>query len=389
MADTNFSSGIIIASSWLDDVNTNTYTILTAVAGVNTITGNGASTITVAYPRGVAIRFLPVNNNTGPVTLNISGLGVRNVTKFGTDPLVANDLRVGMWAYVAYDGVQFQLINPRTTDFVFPTGSLPILNGGTGITTINPVGNCRLVKVGANLVLQPYQGNKLAFPQGFATIPAAGVSLAPTALAINTNFDIYAVQTAGVVTSLEASTTVHTTDTVTGIEIQTGLNTRVLVGKARTIAGPAWQDTEAQRFVISWFNRRNISTRTFFTTNRSLTVVAYAEINTEIRAEFLTWGDAGIIMNAAGTLFNTTNGAQTSTAMGLDGAVAMDGCNNTGNQAATNSIVMPVGISANPTPSEGNHFVTLLGFSSAGTSTWLGSGTAGTARCAILGTIQG
>lgn len=111
MADTNFQPGTVIASSWLRDVNTNTYTILSAVAGTNTITGNASSTVTVGYPRGVAFRFLPVNNNTGAVTINISGLGVKNLTKLGAVPLQAGDLITGSWAYITYDGTQFQLIN--------------------------------------------------------------------------------------------------------------------------------------------------------------------------------------------------------------------------------------------------------------------------------------
>jgi len=35
--------------------------------------------------------------------------------------------------------------------------------------------------------------------------------------------------------------------------------TRALVGMARIISGPAWADSATQRFVVSWFNRRNIS----------------------------------------------------------------------------------------------------------------------------------
>lgn len=138
MADTFYTdasatvNGTVIVSSWLNDVNTNTYTQLASVAGTNAITGNGASTVTVGYPRGVAFRFLPINTNTGPVTINISGLGLKNVTKYGTVPLVAGDITVGGWAFVTYDGTQFQLLNPRSLDSM--TGILPVANGGTGTT---------------------------------------------------------------------------------------------------------------------------------------------------------------------------------------------------------------------------------------------------------------
>lgn len=118
MADTRFTdasgnqAGTLVQASWLNDVNTNTYTILSAVAGTNAVTGNGASTVTVGYPRGVAFRFIPQNTNITAVTINISALGVKNVTKYGTTPLVAGDLVAGSWAFITYDGTQFQLLNP-------------------------------------------------------------------------------------------------------------------------------------------------------------------------------------------------------------------------------------------------------------------------------------
>lgn len=182
MADTLFVdatttvNGTPIIAAWMNDVNTNTYTILSAVAGTNAITGNAASTVTVGYPRGVAFRFIPINNNTAAVTINISGLGVRNLTKFGTDTLVANDLRAGMWAYIAYDGVQFQLINPRTTDFLFPTGTLPVTNGGTGATT----GTQALINLGATgrlINVQTFTANGTYTPtagMNFVIVDAVG-----------------------------------------------------------------------------------------------------------------------------------------------------------------------------------------------------------------------
>jgi|SRR5215469_9144571 len=389
---TNASNGTLIISSWLNDVNTNTYTILASVAGTNTLTAIGPSTVTVGYPRGVAFRFLPINANTGAVTINISGLGVKNITKAGTVPLVANDLLVGSWAYIAYDGTQFQLINPQTIDLTKGDGTiLPILNGGTGVTTINPVGNCRLVKSGANLVLQPYQGNKLAFPAGYASIPSAGVSLAVGAAVVGTTYFIYAVQTAGVVTSLEFSTTAHTTDTTTGIEIKSGDTTRVLVGMARPITGPAWQDTTAQRFTISWFNQRPLNTIGVYTANRTTTNTGFVELNTEIRNEFLTWGTNSTTFSASGSVTNNVNGGAVQSAIALDSTVTpIEGSSFTSNQAGTNSIQFAMALTSVATPSEGYHFVTLLGATVGGASTalWVGNVNPGQ-RTALVGLIQG
>lgn len=141
MADTNFSAGTVIASTWLDDVNTSTYAQLTSVAGTNTITATGPLSMS-AYAVGQRFFFIPAANNTGAVTINISGLGVKAITKFGFTSLVAQDLLTGVIAEMAYDGTEFQLINPQTFNL---TQIVPVTNGGTGATTASQA----LINLGA------------------------------------------------------------------------------------------------------------------------------------------------------------------------------------------------------------------------------------------------
>jgi hypothetical protein len=50
------------------------------------------------------------------------------------------------------------------------------------LATLSFHGQCRLVLSGANLLLRPFNGNKLMVGGVFSTIPSAGVSLAPTGL---------------------------------------------------------------------------------------------------------------------------------------------------------------------------------------------------------------
>ena len=83
---------------------------LITVAGTNTLTGLGSPVI-VAYTAGSQYSFLPQNNNTGAVTINIDTLGAKSITKFGTTALAANDLIAGSFAIIEYDGTQFQLVN--------------------------------------------------------------------------------------------------------------------------------------------------------------------------------------------------------------------------------------------------------------------------------------
>jgi hypothetical protein len=98
--------------------------------------------------------------------------------------------------------------------FVFRKSGVPITS------TQNALGQCKLSKSGANLILLPYKGNKLTINGTSQSIPAAGITLAPPATTL-TLYYIYAYMNAGVMT-LEASTTAHVTDATTGVEIKSG-----------------------------------------------------------------------------------------------------------------------------------------------------------------------
>lgn len=75
--------------------------------------------------------FVAVNTNTSAVTLNVSGLGAKNVTKNYNAALVAGDIKANSIVQVVYDGTQFQLIN---------ISNLASLSGGTFTGTVNMSG---------------------------------------------------------------------------------------------------------------------------------------------------------------------------------------------------------------------------------------------------------
>lgn len=131
MPNKSYTSGTVIDSGSLNDFNTATYNILSSVAGTNTITATGPLSFS-AYGAGKDFEFVPAVTNTGAVTINISGLGARAITKFGTTPLVAGDLVAGAVVRIIDDGTRFQLLNPQT---IAVTGVVPIANGGTNATT--------------------------------------------------------------------------------------------------------------------------------------------------------------------------------------------------------------------------------------------------------------
>jgi hypothetical protein len=173
------------------------------------------------------------------------------------------------------------------------------------------LGQCRLAKVSSNLVLSPYKGNLITINNQYQTIPAVGISLAPTGLTANTTYYIY-VYMNGVTMTLEASTTGHSTDTTSGVEIKTGDATRTLVGMGRIIAGPAWVDTAAQRFVLSWFNRRRVTAYSYLTgdwapSNTSGYPGAAKSSGTDGKIEFLTWGEEQVELSVNGTGYTPTS----------------------------------------------------------------------------------
>jgi microcystin-dependent protein len=84
----------------------------TAGGSANALTLTPAPAIP-GYTAGQSFGFLPLSNNTGPATVQISGLGTPAITKNGAIALAPNDLVAGKIAIIEYDGTQFQLTNPR------------------------------------------------------------------------------------------------------------------------------------------------------------------------------------------------------------------------------------------------------------------------------------
>jgi hypothetical protein len=175
--------------------------------------------------------------------------------------------------------------------------------------------------------------------------------------------------------TLEASTTGYTVDTK-GRANKTGTATRRLMGMARTISGPAWVDTEAQRFVVSRDNRRKIQAVNAMTANRNTASATFVEIciATE-RAEFLAWADSAVAVFQTGSFSNGTAGNAMYAAIGIDSIIQIDGGHPV--SAPVAGYGLPIGVTALKVVTDGYHFATVLGRTSAGTTTWAGSATAG------------
>lgn len=237
----------------------------------------------------------------------------------------------------------------------------------TSAPAIGNFGQCRLQKSGANLVLSRYQGNLLTINGVAQTIPAAGVSLAPGVAVANTLYYIYAYMSTGVMT-LEFSTTGHSTDATTGVEIKTGDATRTLVGMARPTAGPVWVDSATQRFVISWFNRRRVN---MYLQSSGALSTALGTPQSLLSLTFLAWNDENLLFGTNGTQSNNTINSVNGNSLGVDSTSAAFVPSN--RQAfAANAAMAAVASYSLGALSEGFHTVNALGWvvSGGGTASW-------------------
>lgn len=106
-------NGTVLAS---DSVNTSGLSWI--LQGNSGAVGGTADAITLtptpvrsSYAADQAFFFVASGANTGAVTVNVSALGVKAVTKNGTTPLVAGDIAAGSIVSLRYDGTQFQLLS--------------------------------------------------------------------------------------------------------------------------------------------------------------------------------------------------------------------------------------------------------------------------------------
>jgi hypothetical protein len=267
----------------------------------------------------------------------------------------------GFRVKVSADGATWRdalQVNAGTGQVSFPNGVAGLAAGGSA-----PAGNVRLEFSAGALRLAPCRGNGLTVNGAFAALPAGGVTLPVTGLASNTTYYIYAVAGAGLVTALEASSTAYAIH-VDGTAIKAGDTTRALVGMARTVAGPAWQDSDANRLVISWFNRRPIGASARFSTIRSTASATYVEINSEIRIGFLCWADDAVQFMASGSAYNSSV-ATVFTSVGVDGAAPQDVFG-----TMSGVVSQSMALSHVRSLAEGYHYATLLGRVNGGTGFW-------------------
>ena len=179
-------------------------------------------------------------------------------------------------------------------------------------------GKLRYVSATA-LSFKPYMGSTIKINGALYEIPATGmVGLANTGvyvngvagqtLVANTLYYVYAFMNGAVLTA-DFSTTGHGTSTAAanvGTEIKTGDETRSLVGMVMMGGGAGSFYSEIRyRYVISWFNRGDISLLGNHVSMQQASVMSpYDLVNNTIA--FCTWGDEAVNLNVNGWMANNS-----------------------------------------------------------------------------------
>ena len=135
-------TGLSAGSAATDSANIaqvqNSFGSFLTVAGTDTITATVSPALT-AYASGQMFAFVAANTNTGAVTINISSLGAKAITKNGTTALAAGDINANYLFVIVYDGTQFQVVGVSATTFTNLTISGVLTLSGAG-TQLNSTG---------------------------------------------------------------------------------------------------------------------------------------------------------------------------------------------------------------------------------------------------------
>lgn len=348
------------------------------------------STVMLAYTANQVILLTPPASNTGPATLNLNGLGAKNIYYNGA-AMVGGEIQSGAPTLLEYDGTQFNIIASGGVvlqglatakgDLLAAKGVADLLrlavgsdgqvltaNSGSasGLQWNGQLEACqgRLEYVsGTQIQLTRSAGAYIYIGGTYYTIPSGGIQVSNAGLAANTTYYVYCKQTAGVL-SLYVSGTTYAISATSGILVASGTSD-TLVGMVRTTASAVFADNPAQRFVLSYYRRR---TRDLLQAIGTASTSSTSPVQlSSVVCDFLSWGDEATSLSTEGQTYNNTGGYSCYTAIYVDGTP----------QGATSGVYSPAASAVGPisnnvtvTFSEGYHSFSLWGNVNGNTGTW-------------------
>jgi hypothetical protein len=116
---------------------------LITVTGTNALIGTSVPPYT-SYVAGMTLSFIPVNTNSGAVTIDVDGLGAKNIFVGSASALSGNELVSGRIAQIEYDGTRFQLYQSSIADDSITTAKIVDLNVTTAKLANNAVTTAKI-----------------------------------------------------------------------------------------------------------------------------------------------------------------------------------------------------------------------------------------------------
>jgi hypothetical protein len=275
-------------------------------------------------------------------------------------------------------GQSYKFVLAASTDTDPPSSPIWTADNQSTTTLITNIANtgfgqCRLsVTNTTTLTLSPYNGNLLTINDTVYQVPNAGVTLSNSGLLAGVIYYIYAYINSGTMT-LEASTTAYSAGGTTRMMVKNGDVTRTLVGMVFTNPSVNFVDSTTERYLANWFNRIPKPLQNTFTQNRTTTSATYAEVNTEVRCNFLVWESNETAPNVSMDI-NASDSASTTITFTifLDGAQIVPSSftltSTTTNLHTGSSHGLLTGVA------EGLHHVTIAAATASGTLTLYSSG---------------
>lgn len=237
-------------------------------------------------------------------------------------------------------------------------------------------GQCQLQYVNTTSIkLVPWNGNLIKVNGVPCTVPDAGVTLSNAGLTAATKYYVYATASGGAVNALEASTTAYATSTTAGNKgnvIKNGDDTRTLVGMVymNTGAPGTFGSSSTWQGVRSWFNDQGIAGNSGLAADKTTGSATYVKMDSTTDITFITWANETVQAWATGVGQSSTT-ANDFVALGIDGTTPEDAQSMSG---GTTGVNYPIAVSTPArAPGEGNHTLSVLGATTAGTFTMNGA----------------
>lgn len=182
MTTQTITDGVTLsAASWGNDVDSTAYSVLTGVAGTNTVTATGPANYAYAAAR-TPLYFIPAATNTGATTINVTpsggaALGAKNVFWNGA-ACVGGELRINVPAAILYDGTQFHIIAngfsmPITQNSQSAAYTTVLADGGKHILHPTADNNARTFTIDSNANVAYPIGTAISFVNQINTVTIA------------------------------------------------------------------------------------------------------------------------------------------------------------------------------------------------------------------------